>query len=189
MCIGEDKSKCVQSQCEIPSKRAAKDCRDGYVSVDVTDDGETYTCCERVATGNELFHGTRVLHSSLKCLCVVRESSEAWSLSARDCCQDYSVFRIFFAESKARCIGSMSTGCFAARLNGGNFFVEISERRDGHPEYILTEAGTHAQCALLICPELNASLACPPDQNEGQFLGKNHRAWVGLHTQGQFWDQ
>ena len=78
-------------------------------------------------------------------------------------------------------MGFIFTGRFVARRNGGNFFVEISDRQNGHLEYILTEAGTHAQCALLICPELNASLACPPDHNEGQFLGKNHRAWVGLY--------
>ena len=49
--------------------------------------------------------------------------------------------------------------------------------------YVFAELGTHAQCALEICPALNASLACFPDQEAFQLKGSNYRAWVGFLSQ------
>ena len=39
-------------------------------------------------------------------------------------------------------------------------------------KYVIGESGSHARCALEICPAINASLACVPDHQTSQLLGK-----------------
>ena len=46
-------------------------------------------------------------------------------------------------------------------------------------KHVVSGLGTHAQCALEVCPSLNASLACVPDNRTGQLLGK--LGWIGLY--------
>ena len=44
--------------------------------------------------------------------------------------------------------------------------------------------GSHMQCALEICPVLNASLACVPDEKTSQLLSRIYGAdtgWIGLY--------
>ena len=44
-------------------------------------------------------------------------------------------------------------------------------------KYIVTKPGTHAQCALEICPALGASLACIPDENTNRILSRKLLGW------------